>query len=149
MKAIYFISLTVVSLSAFSQQQVNVFVQNNINMPAQIIQTSNYLNNDNTANNPIEQQQINLIDNTIGNIDDSQQISNSFKQINDVISSNEKGYDNSFNFSLRSSRVSANKKIHKHTLQKKIIKFSRNVQGKMTLHKKSKHLVDVCFNWSK
>ena len=34
-------------------------------------------------------------------------------------------------------------------VNKKLTKFNRNLYGKMTLHKKSKHLVDVCFNWSK
>jgi type 1 fimbria pilin len=149
MKAIYFISFIVVSLTTFSQQQQiqqNVFVQNNINIPVQITQTTNHLNND---NNPFEQQQLNFIDDNISNINQSQRNINSNIQANDFASNNKKGLELSFNFSSRSSSSSSNKKMHKHTFHKKLTKFNRNLYGKMTLHKKSKHLVDVCFNWSK
>lgn len=157
MKSIYFISLTIISLAAFSQQQGNVFAQNNINVPTQYIQSNILTNvgnlnidNNNNDNNPIAQQQINFSDNAIGNvIEQQQQSSNSNKQINDDVNSNGKGFDMSFNFSSRSSNSSSNKKTHKHTFHKKLTKFNRNFYGKMTLHKKSKHLVDVCFNWSK
>ncbi len=157
MKATYFIALTVVSLTTFSQQQQgNVFAQNNINAPAQYIQSNVLTNvgnlnidNNNNDNNPIVQQQVNFIDNNIGNDIEQQQSSNSNKQTNDDVNSNGKGFDMSFNFSSRSSNSSSNKKTHKHTFHKKLTKFNRNFYGKMTLHKKSKHLVDVCFNWSK
>ena len=153
MKAIYFLSFSLVSIVIFSQQQQgNIFAQNLINAPVQVIQTNiGNLNTDNiNDNNPIvQQQQINFIDNNIGNMNEPQQISNSNKQTNDVVNSNGKGFDLSFNFSSRSSRSSSNKKTHKHTFHKKLTKFNRNLYGKMTLHKKSKHLVDVCFNWSK
>ncbi len=150
MKAIYFLSFSLVSITMFSQQQQqNVFALNNLNAPVQIIQTSNYLNNDNNDSNPIEQQQVDFIDDNISNINQSQQNSNFNKQTNTLVSNNRKDFDMSFNFSSRSSRVSSNKKTHKHTFHKKLTKFNRNLYGKMTLHKKSKHLVDVCFNWSK
>lgn len=151
MKAIYFISFIVVSLTTFSQQQQqeNVFVQNNINVPMQIIQTTNHLNNDNNDNNPLEQQQLNFIDDNVSNINQSQRNINSNLQTNNVVSNNRKGLELSFDFSSRSLSSSSNKKIHKHTFHKKLTKFNRNLYGKMTLHKKSKHLVDVCFNWSK
>jgi len=151
MKVTYLIILLIAFLSTFSQVQQagNLFVQNNINMPIQTIQTANYLNNDDNDNNPIEQQQLNFINDNISNINQLQQNINSNKQTNDVSNSNVKGFDMSFNFSSRSSNSSSNKKIHKHTFHKKLTKFNRNLYGKMTLHKKSKHLVDVCFNWSK
>lgn len=150
MKAICFLSFSLVSITMFSQQQQqNVFALNNLNAPVQIIQTSNYLNNDNNDSNPMEQQQVNFIDDNISNINQSQQNSNFNKQTNNLVSNNRKDFDMSFNFSSRSSRVSSNKKTHKHTFHKKLTKFNRNLYGKMTLHKKSKHLVDVCFNWGK
>ena len=155
MKAIYFITLTLVSLTTFSQQQQqqqqgNAFAQNNINTSNRYIQTNvGNLNvdNNNNDNNPIAQQQIKFIDNNIGNVIEQQQSSNSNKQINDDVNSNGKGFDMSFNFLSRSSNSSSSKKNHKHTFHKKLTKFNRNLYGKMTLHKKSKHLVDVCFNW--
>ena len=115
----------------------------------QIIQTTNHLNNDDNDNNPLEQQQLNFIDDNISNINQSQQNIKSNIQTNNVVSNNRKGLELSFNFSSRSSSSSSNKKTHKHTFHKKLTKFNRNLYGKMTLHKKSKHLVDVCFNWSK
>ncbi len=151
MKATYLIILLIAFFSTFSQiqQAGNLFVQNNINIPVQTIQNANYLNNDDNDNNPIEQQQRNFINDNISNINQSQQSYNSIKQSNDVSDSNGKGLEMSFNFTSRSSASSSNKKIHKHTFHKKLTKFNRNLYGKMTLHKKSKHLVDVCFNWSK
>ena len=152
MKAIYVISLTVGSLTALSQQQGNLFAQNNINAPAQYIQTNALTNvgnlnvgHNNNDTNSIAQQQIN----TIGNDIEQQQSSNSNKQMNDDVNSNGKDFDMSFNFSSRSFNSSSNKKTHNHTFYKRLTKFNRNLYGKMTLHKKSKHLVDVCFNWSK
>lgn len=152
MKVTYLIILLIAFFSTFSQVQQagNLFVQNNVNIPVQTIQTDNYLNNDDNDNNPLEQQQqINSIVDNISNINQLQQNINSNKQINDVISSERKGLEMSLNFSSRSSSSSSNKKIHKHTFHKKLTKFNRKLYGKMTLHKKSKHLVDVCFNWSK
>jgi hypothetical protein len=151
MKVTYLIILLIAFLSTFSQVQQagNLFVQNNINVPMQIIQTTNHLNNDDNDNNPLEQQQLNFIDDNISNINQSQQNIKSNIQTNNVVSNNRKGLELSFNFSSRSSSSSSNKKTHKHTFHKKLTKFNRNLYGKMTLHKKSKHLVDVCFNWSK
>ncbi len=148
MKVTYLIILLIAFLSTFSQVQQagNLFVQNNINVPMQIIQTANHLNND---NNPLEQQQLNFIDDNISNINQSQRNINSNIQTNNVVSNNRKGLELSFNFLSRSLSSSSNKKKHKHTFHKKLTKFNRNLYGKMTLHKKSKHLVDVCFNWSK
>ncbi len=158
MNSIYFMFFNVVYLAIFSQQQqVNVFTQNNINTPAQYIQ-SNILTN--TANQMVDnnnnefdlaahqQQQINFFDNNIGN-DIEQQSSNTSKQINLDANSSRKGFDMSINLSSRSFVLSSNKKTHKHTFHKKLTKFNRNIYGKIILHKKSKHLVDVCFNWSK
>jgi hypothetical protein len=151
MKATYLIILLIAFFSTFSQVQQagNLFVQNNINIPVQTIQNTNYLNNDDNDNNPIEQQQRNFINDNISNINQSQQSYNSIKQSNDVSDSNGKGLEMSFNFTSRSSASSSSKKIHKRTFHKKLTKFNRKLYGKMTLHKKSKHLVDVCFNWSK
>lgn len=153
MKAFYFISFIVVSLTTFSQQQGNLFIQNNINIPVQMIQNNALTNvdNNNIDSNPIAQQpqQINLSDNDIGNVIEQHQSSNSSKQTDDNLNNNGKSIDLSFNFSSRSSSSSSNKKTHKHTFHKKLTKFNRNLYGKMTLHKKSKHLVDVCFNWSR
>jgi hypothetical protein len=151
MKVTYLIILLIAFLSTFSQVQQagNLFVQNNINLPIQSIQTDYYLNNDNNDNNPIEQQQLNFINDNISNINQSQRNINSNIQTNNAVSNNRKGLELSFNFSSTSTSSSSNKKIHKHTFHKKLTKFNRNLYGKMTLHKKSKHLVDVCFNWGK
>jgi hypothetical protein len=49
--------------------------------------------------------------------------------------------------SSSSSSSSSKSKSQKRTFSKKLKKFERNFYGKMGSHKKSKHLVDVCFNW--
>jgi hypothetical protein len=151
MKAAYLILITLVSLSTFSQQQQrgNLFYQNNGNIPVQYIQTYNSnLNSDNinTGNN-FSEQQINYSNNTSEVFSQIQQLSNANNQT--LSKGSIKGIDLSLKFSSRTASSSSNKKHHKHTFHKKINKFSRNFYGKMTLHKKSKHLVDVCFNWSK
>lgn len=149
MKITNLIILLAAFFNSFSQQQQtgNLFVQNNINLPTQSIQNANYLNNDNSGNNSVEQQQLNFIDDNVSNINQSQRNINSDIQTNNVVSNNRKGLELSFNFSSRSLSSSSNKKMHKHTFHKRLTKFNRNLYGKMTLHKKSKHLVDVCFNW--
>ena len=147
MKTIYFISLSLVSLNTFSQQQGNVVAQNNINIPMQTFQSNvGNLSIDNN-NNPIIQQ-INFNTN-FGNIVQVAQISNSLNQADNKTNSNGNKFSLQRDFSSHSSSSSnsTTKKTHKHTFHKKVNKFNRNFYGKMASHKKSKHLVDVCFNW--
>lgn len=137
------------------QQLGNVSSENNANQPAQFAQTNmnsniGNLNNDNNQRNQIIKQ-LNLIDN-IGNYIQTTQNNNSVKGGNKSITSNGNTFNFSFNISSRvisSSGSSSSSKYHKRTFSKKLSKFQRNFYGKMTSHKKSKHLVDVCFNWSK
>jgi hypothetical protein len=51
--------------------------------------------------------------------------------------------------SFSSSSAASSSKTNRHTFSKKMKKFERHFLGKIGSHKKSKHLVDVCFNWSK
>lgn len=152
MKSIFILLFATFFLPSFSQEQFgNVFASTNSNEAIQIIQTNVLSNasNLNYDNNPIEQQQFNFEDN-VSNI---AQTSNLSKSANNTINSRVGNKMSlTLDFSSRSSSsssFSSSKKIHKHTFHKKLTKFNRNLYGKITLHKKSKHLVDVCFNWSK
>ena len=161
MKSVFLLVFVGFFSASFSQQQFGNVYAGNMNSPAQIIQTNILvntanLNNDNnfnsnksSDNNPI-QQQVNYVDNNVGNEEQIQQSSNNSKQTNDVIS-NGKAVKLSFDFSSRSSSSSgmSSKKTNRKTFHKKLSKFNRNFYGKLASHKKSKHLVDVCFNWSK
>jgi len=154
MKNIYITFLLATFFNSYSQEQQqqegNLDIQNNINISTQNIQIANYsnianLSNDNKDSSPISQQQVNVIDNNVLSELAPVNAGNYTKQADDAVLINGNAIDLSFNFSSRFS----NKKHYKHTFHKKIVKLNRNLYGKMTLHKKSKHLVDVCFFWNK
>ena len=148
MRYSFFFVLIGWSISALSQQQQqlsNVYLSNS-NPAIQIVQT-NLINidKDNNAAIQIGQQ---------GNFDEN----NSIDDISDEGLSNVRQSSSSvtaieLNLSFKmpsrssSSSSSSKSKSQKHTLSKKLKKFERNFYGKMGSHKKSKHLVDVCFNW--
>lgn len=120
MRNIYFTFLLVLFYAGYSQQQQqqqgNLFIQSNINVPVQSIQSKNYSNTVNLINgeasdNTIEQQKANELDNFISNKLIQTQSSNPSKQANDAIISNGKLNDFSLNFSSRSVSFSSNKKI--------------------------------------
>lgn len=134
------------SVTAFSQQQQqlsNVSLANNINPVIQIAQTNLFNANDDNIGNQISQQ---------GNFEDNND-DISDEGLSNVRSSNSgNSIDLSISFklssrSLSSSSSSSKSKYQKHSFSKKLKKFERNFYGKMGAHKKSKHLVDVCFNW--
>jgi|GEM_PF-4847489 len=150
MRYIFFLSLLGWSVSAFSQQQqqlqlTNVYLTNNSNQAIQIAQT--HLSNTNDDSNMDNQmsQQGNFNDNTNDDISD-EGLSNVRQS---STSSNTIDLNLSFKMPSRSSSSSSSSKSksQKHTFSKKLKKFERNFYGKMGAHKKSKHLVDVCFNW--
>ena len=152
MRYTFFFVLIGWSTSALSQQQQqqqlsNVYLSNNSNSAIQIVQTNLInINKDNNAAIQMSQQ---------GNFDEN----NSIVDISDEglcnvrqspSSGNAIDLNLSFKMPSRSSSSSSSKsKSQKHTLSKKLKKFERNFYGKMGAHKKSKHLVYVCFNWSK
>jgi len=150
MRYIFFLSFIGLSVSTFSQQQqqlANVFLTNNSNPIIQIAQTNLFnANDDNNEGNQMSQQgnfdknkNDDITDEVLGNVSQSSSSSNaidlnlSFKMPSRSASS--------------SSSSSSKSKSQKHTFSKKLKKFERNFYGKMGANKKSKHLVDVCFNW--
>jgi len=153
MRYTFFFVLIGWSTSALSQQQQqqqlsNVYLSNNSNLAIQIVQT-NLINidKDNNAAIQISQQ---------GNLDENNSIDDiSDEGLSNVRQSSSSGNAIDFNLSFKmpsrssssSSNSSSKSKSQKHTLSKKLKKFERNFYGKMGVHKKSKHLVDVCFNW--
>jgi len=150
MRYTFLLSLIGLSVSVFSQQQqqlANVFLTNNSNPAIQMAQTNVFnANDDNNVGNQMSQQgnfdenkNDDVIDEGLGNVRQSSSSSNaidlnlSFKMPSRSSSS--------------SSSSSSKSKSQKHVFSKKLKKFERNFYGKMGAHKKSKHLVDVCFNW--
>jgi hypothetical protein len=145
MKTLYFITSVLITNTIFSQQQSgNVYYKNNTNSQMQLAQTDKLAGNSNDDNNLSNQiaQQTNFMNHVEDNV--------SLTQNNSSKSSNGNSFSLSFNaYSRTSSSNSSSKfKSHKHAFNKKMHKFNRNFYGKMSAHKKSKHLVDVCFNWS-
>lgn len=154
MRYSFFFVLIGWSISALSQQQQqlsNVFLSNNSNSAIQIVQTNLInINKDNNAAIQMSQQ---------GNFDENNSIDDiSDEGLSNVRQSPSSGNAIELNLSFKmpsrsssssSSSSSSKSKSQKHTLSKKLKKFERNFYGKMGAHKKSKHLVDVCFNWSK
>ncbi len=149
MRNIFLLSLVTLSATAFSQQQqqlANVFLSNNSNSAIQIAQTNlSNANDDLNMDNQMSQQG-NFNDNKNDGITD-EGLSN-ISQVSTT--SNTIDLNLSFKIPSRSSSTSSSKaKSQKHSFSKKLKKFERNFYGKIGAHKKSKHLVDVCFNWSK
>ncbi|MBA2613628.1 MAG: hypothetical protein H0U95_16820 [Bacteroidetes bacterium] len=102
------------------------------------VQTINFINNDDiqSINAPNTQSQG-------GNSYNQQDVSNLGSQIN---------FNVDLSVSLRGrsfTRSSGSSSSHStaHIFSKKFAKFKRHFFGKMTLHKKSKHRLDVCFSW--
>lgn len=145
MKTLYFIISVLITNTIFSQQQSgNVYNKNNTNPQIQLAQTNSLISNINDDNNLSNQtiQQVNFMNDLKDNVP---LVQNSAFQ-----SGNVNNFSLSFDLYSKASSLnsSSNFKSHKHTFNKKMHKFNRNFYGKMSLHKKSKHLVDVCFNWS-
>lgn len=144
MKPIIFIFLLLASSTLFSQQQqlTNIWVQNNINPPAQNFggNVGNIANDDDNFGNEIQQQSFGNENNPIQIQQALSNVSNSNKDIS---------FDLSFNTKSFSSSTSSwsSSKINRRTLSKKVSKLKRNFYGKLTSHKKSRHQVDICFNW--
>ncbi len=136
-------------LSSQHQQQLGNIYASNYIAPAQSIQTNVFVNVsnvnlvNNVSNEMMEQRYANdnnqndARENSVSEIEQSKFFKNS------------SALDLSFSFrsskSSNSSLVSS--RLHKHLFTKKLKKFERNFYGKIAMHKKSKHLVDVCFNW--
>lgn len=138
------------SVSAFSQQQqqlTNVFLSNNSNPAIQIAQTNLFnANDDDNLDNQMSQEgnfdenkNDDIMDEGLSNV---RQSSSSSNAINLNLS-----FKMPSRYSSSSSSSSSKSKSQKRTFSKKLKKFERNFYGKMGSHKKSKHLVDVCFNW--
>lgn len=140
MKIIQFLFFVLISIDMYSQNSENGNIQNNIlNNPPQIIQSA-YSNVYQSNENPIVQNQ------TI--IDNVEQSNKSFDLENEFKSSyNKDSYASSRNVSGYSA--SSSNKVNRKIFHKKLNRFNRNVYAKIFSHKKSKHLVDVCFNWSR
>lgn len=138
------------SISALSQQQQqqlsNVYLSNNSNLAIQIVQT-NLINIDKDNNAAIQISQQGDFDenNSIDDISD-EGLSN-VRQSSSSVTAIELNLSFKMPSRSSSSSSSSKSKSQKHTLSKKLKKFERNFYGKMGSHKKSKHLVDVCFNW--
>lgn len=149
MRYSFFFVLIGWSISALSQQQQqlsNVYLSNNRNPDIQIVQT-NLINIDKDNNAAIQMSQQ-------GNFDENNSIYDiSDEGLSNVRQSSSSGNAIELNLSFKmpsrssSSSSSSKSKSQRHTLSKKLKKFERNFYGKMGAHKKSKHLVDVCFNW--
>lgn len=148
MRYILFSSFIGLSVTMFSQQQQlgNVFLASNINPAIEISQSNsrNYRNNDNYRVNQMSQ-----LDNSYKDVNDIQEQSYSnVRQTN--ASKNNTGIGINFSIDIASrasSSRSSNSRLNKRNFNRKFKKFERHVFGKMGSHKKSKHLVDVCFNW--
>ncbi len=149
-----FISLALLTFSSalFSQQQQmgNVYLANYMNTPIQSFQSQSVMNtsNVNFHNNVVSQQvQQNNLNNDFNDKHDN--VVDVMKQTKSFGNSN--GLMDSFSFkssSRSTSTISSSaSRSNKYTLTKKLKKFERLIYGKMGAHKKSKHLVDVCFNW--
>lgn len=111
-------------------------------------------NSDNNLGNQFDNQQL-LIENN-ANLIQSQQTANASEQNNkvaqNVSANNSKGINVSLDLNVRvhsfsSSSAASSSKTNRHIFSKKMKKFERHFLGKIGSHKKSKHLVDVCFNW--
>ena len=150
MRYFFLLSFIGLSVSVFSQQQqqlANVFLSNNSNPSIQIAQTNVFnANDDNNVGTQMSQQgnfnenkNDDITDEGLGNVRQSSSSSNMID------------LNLSFKIPSRSSSSSSSSfsksKSQKHSFSKKLKKFERNFYGKMGAHKKSKHLVDVCFNW--
>jgi hypothetical protein len=142
-----FFLLTIFSSTIiFSQQQQlgNVELANNSNISMQTFQSNVLINQSNSSFNDAEIQRTIKQVNTSSLNSNIIQASNSLKQPS--ISNKNSGSSFNFSFKLSSKKSNnSNSKFKKHTFSKKFKKFERNVFGKIGIHKKSKHLVDVCF----
>lgn len=141
MKIFLVIALSVLSIVAYSQQQ-NLWVQNNINPPVQQFSGnfSNIANTDNNVGNEIQQQSFVNENNPI---QVQQAFSNGSSKNRDI------NFDLTFNSKSSISATSSwsSSKTNRKTFTKKVSKFKRNFYGKLAGHKKSRHQVDICFNW--
>lgn len=109
-----------------------------------VIQTINFINNED-----VQVQNLSINTPQGSNPFQQQDISNVGSQVdlNIDLSLNLKGGSNIKTRSSSASTSSSN--YRSQVFSKRIAKFKRNFLGKLSSHKKSKHHLDVCFNWKK
>ncbi|MDF2448763.1 MAG: hypothetical protein K0R26_1267 [Bacteroidota bacterium] len=141
-KLLFFFSIGVsLSVQAQIQQQyANYRAAENQNPTPQMIQTNvRWDSNDVNEENQFQPQNTNVnnaIESTYHTVS-SNRISRGINMFS------KKGIGSSEANGRNSSRLNR----QRHHITKKIKRFERNFYGKLNGHKKSKHLVDVCFNW--
>lgn len=123
-------------------------------------------NDDKIVTNVLDNNPGNSFDNNVGNMSNPQVqvLMNANEQIQTQQAAipsqsfiNETKENKSVNLSLdlsvsrkvisASSSSSSSVKANRRVFQKKYAKVKRNFYGKMFTHKKSRHQVDICFNW--
>ncbi|MDO9001483.1 MAG: hypothetical protein Q7W45_17080 [Bacteroidota bacterium] len=129
-----------------------------VNQPIINVVTQNNSNASNSASgnesNPISQMN-NFVNNTDLQIQSVSNDGNSFPQQEQTNSGNQTSFnlDLSLNLSghsiIKAKSYSSGTSSHvkNRMFAKKVAKFKRNFFGKLSSHKKSKHLLDVCFAW--
>ena len=122
-----------------NNNDINAPIVNEINMPDlqlksninEAIQVQNFVNVD-QGSNPFPQQE-------------NTNVGNQFN-LNMDLSINLNGLNK---IKVRESSSSTSNRSTNRIFYKKLAKFKRNFFGKLSSHKKSKHRLDVCFNWKK
>lgn len=148
-------------------RQVNRRNSNRVGGPNTTGNLGNFNPNDNNVGNTNDDKIVtNVLDNNDGNQfnPQSQTLENNEEQIQTQQAAtpaqsfvNENKESKSLNLSLdlsaskrafsSSSSSSSSVKANRRTFHKKYSKLKRNFYGKMYAHKKSRHQVDICFNW--
>lgn len=125
-------------------KNINSIETNNAKESMPINQMINYENNSDLSiqndSNPFSQE-VNIGEQTFKNSETPQM------NINIDLSLNLKGSSSIKTRSSSSSTGSSHAKNRAFSM--KLAKFKRNFFGKLSSHKKSKHRLDVCFNWKK
>lgn len=148
-------------------RQVNRGNSNRVGGPNATGNLANFNPTDNNEGNANDDKIVaNVLDNNVGNQfnPQSQVLENNEEQIQSQQTAispqsflNENKETKSINLSLdlsvskrsfsTSSSSSSSVKANRRTFHKKYSKFKRNFYGKLASHKKSRHQVDICFNW--